>query len=237
MILMTIFCLGALGFIIGSLFLNIFFSFFESERTPSTQPRKPLLIIGIKGRKDTGKSTVAEYLKEAYNMEEYYFSKPLKEIICILTGWSEDFVNGSTPEFKRLRETEKHPDFNMTCREMLVEIGTNLFRKQVNENVWVNIARWRSTQTGNALIFSDLRFPNECALVKELGGTIIRLKRDTDWELDESDETEQEFDTEGEIVIDNNGTLEELWEQIDNVIKTVCPYENLENLMESAYPQ
>lgn len=206
------------------------------------------MIIGIKGLKDSGKTTVAKYLTQKYGFVEKYFSHPLKQIICILTGWDFDYVNGATPDFKAARETETHPDYDLTCRELLQQVGTNLFRNKFNQDVWVKIMRRHLTQndaTTFNVLFSDLRFPNECALVQELDGIIIRLVRGTSvrpltwyqriikslfprvfhlmWPKlisADSHESEEMFDTKGEIIVYNNSTLEELCQQIDAIVTT-----------------
>lgn len=204
------------------------------------------MIIGIKGLKDSGKTTVAKYLTRQYGFVEKYFSHPLKQIICILTGWDFDYVNGATPEYKAARETEKHSDYDLTCRELLQQVGTDLFRNEFNQDVWVKIMRRHLTRGDAAaenVLFSDLRFPNECALVQELDGIIIRLVRGTpvkqltwyqrdmkalsprafhlmwpELTVVDSHESEEIFDTKDEIIVYNNGTLEELYQQIDAIV-------------------
>lgn len=173
-------------------------------------------IIGIKGLKDSGKSTVANYLKNNYSFDEDFFSKDVKNVAVIITGWSYEYLNGETPEYKHLRETVKHPDYGLTGREILQKIGTDLFRNNFDKDTWVKITKRRiKNQNSQRIIFSDLRFENECNMVQDIGGIIIKLNRNTNH--NDTHESEQLFNTFGEIIVDNNGTLEELYKKIDKI--------------------
>lgn len=181
-----------------------------------TDNKMKRLVVGLKGPKDSGKSTVAKYITDNYFWKEEYFSRPLKEIICIMTGWSMDFVNGITPEYKAQRETLVHPDYGMTCRQLLQFVGTNLFREKINPKMWVNIMKRRIADSSDHIVLSDCRFPEECELVKELGGIIICLERDTGHA--DTHVSEQSFNTEGEYVIYNNESLDDLFQQVENIL-------------------
>ena len=156
----------------------------------------------------------------------------MKELCVIVTGWSYEYLNGETEEYKIARETVKHPDFGLTGREILQKVGTDLFRNNFDKDVWVKIMKRRiEASPETSVVFSDLRFVNECEMVQELGGTIIRLKRGPErpafslfnlWTwmrlfTGDFHESEALFDTPGEIVVENNGTLEELYAAIDAI--------------------
>ncbi len=51
-----------------------------------------------------------------------------------------------------------------------------LQRERYGENVWVNRALPQLMMAGNSVIV-DLRFPNELAMVKRLGGVVVRITR------------------------------------------------------------
>lgn len=70
-----------------------------------------------------------------------------------------------------------HEPGNMTAREVMQYVGTDIFRKMYND-VWVDalLRRINEDQPAIALI-CDIRFPNEVFGVQRSGGIVIRLTR------------------------------------------------------------
>lgn len=126
-----------------------------------------------------------------------------------------------------------------TVRELLQLIGTEAMRNVIHFDVWVNalMSEYNSNnieQKPNWII-TDVRFPNELEAIKNRQGITIRVNRD-DYIFDNegkriipsksyvntpivqhSSETaldEAEFD----YTIDNNGTIEELIEQVKQIL-------------------
>jgi hypothetical protein len=67
----------------------------------------------------------------------------------------------------------------MTAREVMQIVGTDLFRKYFDDNIWVN-ATLREIRKDNKKIalISDVRFPSEVeAITKEENGYVLRLTR------------------------------------------------------------
>lgn len=86
---------------------------------------------------------------------------------------------------------------HLTYRELLQYLGTDLLRNQLHENVWVNavmskyipeykfndgtkasVENWHNTRLPNWII-TDVRFPNEAKAIKDRGGIIIKVERNT----------------------------------------------------------
>jgi hypothetical protein len=71
-----------------------------------------------------------------------------------------------------------HAAGEMTVREVLQFVGTEIFRKMY-ENVWVDAFLRRVRKSGvNYAFVSDVRFSNEVEAIKATGGKVIRLTRD-----------------------------------------------------------
>ena len=173
------------------------------------------IIIGMIGKAGSGKDTVADYIVKKYEYKKTSFATPLKIIVSLISGWSYDFVDGK--EDRQSRETLKHYKYDMTCREMMQYIGTDLFRKQFNENIWVNTARNYINNHSENIIVTDCRFENEINLIKEMGGKIIIIKRDNINNVNKH-ESEKKLEIDDAYIIENNGTLEELYLNIDKII-------------------
>jgi hypothetical protein len=118
---------------------------------------------------------------------------------------------------KREEELEDFPGF--TVRKLLQLVGTELFRKNVSEDIWVRNLIQR-LEPGRNYVITDVRFPNELDQIRnEFGGKTIFVKvvregcegKDVGIQNHES----ESYDLEGDIVIDNNGSLKDLERKIE----------------------
>lgn len=99
-------------------------------------------------------------------------------------------------------------------RELLQRMGTEVGRDLFGENVWVNRVAAQIVSEQNYVI-TDVRFPNEAAWLKEVGGRLIRIIRPgveavnthvSDAGIDQLIPDEW---------IDNNGTLDQLQQVVE----------------------
>lgn len=143
------------------------------------------VIIGLSGRKQSGKSSSADYImsfmeKNSFNFscKVYSFADPLKQDICInILGLSYDQCYG-TDDDKNTMTDICWDGVQLTARESMEIIGTKVFRALKN-NVWVDatINKIKKENLDLAII-SDCRFPNEVEAIKKCGGYNIRLDLD-----------------------------------------------------------
>ena len=174
-------------------------------------------IIGIAGKKFSGKDTLGRYLVEQYEYEQIAYADPLKEI-GKLFGFNDEQLYG--------KKKEDIDDFwEITPRHFLQFVGTDLFRNvsdklcpKMGENTWTNIVKKRIQENPNKhYVITDVRFPNEAQLVKELGGTIIKLQREN--QNNDLHASEALIDAlPADFIFENNDTKENLY---NNVIKTI----------------
>lgn len=105
---------------------------------------------------------------------------------------------------------------NLTPRKLLQLIGTEGGRDLIHENIWVN-ALFSSYTKDSKWIIPDTRFDNEAKAIKDRGGIIIKVERDvniTDNHASEKGISDEYID----IVIDNNGSMEELIEKVKTIL-------------------
>lgn len=140
-------------------------------------------IIAFSGRKQSGKTICSEFLKglllsNGYSdVEIYNFADPLKEDICMnMFGLSYVQCYGEDHNKNELIDAYWE-DKQLTARDLMQLIGTDLFRK-LNNNVWVNalINKIKKSKL-QVVIVSDCRFPNEVEAIKNNGGIVFRLNR------------------------------------------------------------
>lgn len=185
-------------------------------------------LIGLRGRAGAGKDTVADYLVDNYGFKKLSFATALKRIVVIITGWSWDFVNGSTSEYRAARETLVHPSYNMTCRQLLQYVGTDLFRNQLHKDIWITCltqeikAIWKDN-ANQAIVISDVRFDNEAEIIQTLAGQIIKINRpqsENGLGLETKNHiSEADFFVSDEIVLLNDKSIQDLQAKIDHLLK------------------
>jgi hypothetical protein len=129
-------------------------------------------------------------------------------------------------------EPDRHENLQiipMTIGRFLQVLGTDAFRTHVGENVWVDAFRKRWETSGrNPTMVPDDRFPNETALIKELGGVAIYISRpgnegrgDGRLMNHPSEQKDDSFLKDFDIIVVNGGSLEdrrvktaEIWSRV-----------------------
>jgi len=142
-------------------------------------------IIGFAGRKQSGKTTCSNVLKDfiLYHNNDlivnvYNFADPLKKNICIdLLGLTYDQCYGSDEQKNELVNCYFPDNKQMTAREAMQYVGTKFFRG-IQENIWVDATmRKIKKDRPDFAIIGDCRFPNEVEAIKNNGGRVIKLTR------------------------------------------------------------
>lgn len=179
-------------------------------------------IIAFAGRKQSGKTTCSEFIQSLYPTSSvvYNFADPLKKGICIdILGLSYDQCYGTDEEKNELVDCYWENN-QLSAREVMQIVGTDIFRK-MKHNVWSDsIVRRIKQQNPKIAIIADCRFPNEVDAIKSVGGIVIKLTRNpynsnhsSETALDISEYNQNNFD----LIIDNE-TLS-IVEQNNEIIK------------------
>ena len=128
--------------------------------------------------KNAGKDTVGSYLIEKYGFQQLSFANSLKDALCCIFKWPRNMIEGSTPESRVWRETID-PFWGITPRYALEHFGTNLCRKQFDQNIWIKSLEKQLLMLPDdaRVVITDCRFENEIAMIHNLGGTLIRVQR------------------------------------------------------------
>lgn len=173
------------------------------------------MIVGLHGKMRAGKNTAAEriayLLRGRVPVYEVSYAAKLKESAAALLGTEvsllEFLKNRPDAEVSlswRVEDSEGRQGtarLSHTVREYLQRYGTESHREVFGEDFWVDAALPTDGDYDDALyLVTDVRFPNESARIRELGGLIVKLigpESDTG-----SHASEQELDA--EIVIDNS---------------------------------
>lgn len=203
-----------------------------------------MVILGVCGFRGAGKDTFANYLVSKYNFIKFSFAQATKDVLNILFGWDRLLLEGDTIESRKFRETEdnwwseKLAIPNFTPRKALQLIGTDVFRKHFNSDIWLRVVEKKildqlEKDPNSNIIISDCRFPNEIKMLRNYKTSIISIQRDlphwfdqyksgidckkaNDIHESETSWIREKFD----YVIDNNFETKELFElEIDKFVK------------------
>jgi hypothetical protein len=179
--------------------------------------------------------------------EEKSFASKLKQIASILTGipvekfedqeFKKSFLGDEWTNHTFYEDGSPNMYQKMTTRQLLQKVGTEAMRNNVHPDVWVNalFADYISTsrETGTILdklselgyennfpnwIISDLRFPNEFDAIKLRDGLCIRINRNSDNKSNHISETSLDHIENWDWVINNNGSIEELIEEVKKML-------------------
>ena len=133
---------------------------------------------------------------------------------------------------------------NLTPRWVLQYWGTEVCRKGFHDNIWIASLENKLRTSKDNIVISDVRFPNEIKAIHNAGGKVIRVKRgpEPEWyehavnfnagphrlgwaigkdALDKAKVHASEYSWVGgdiDIVIENNGTIDDLYKQIHNIL-------------------
>ena len=130
---------------------------------------------------------------------------------------------------------------HLTPRWVLQYWGTEVCRTGFHDDIWIAALENRLRTRAGHTVISDVRFPNEVASIRNAGGHIVWIKRGADpaWcdtlvemrqntTLGICTDYMQQFNvhasewawvgTRFDAVIDNNGSVEQLYEQLKNLV-------------------
>ena len=178
-------------------------------------------IIGLLGKKHVGKDTVAEYMTNKYGVMTYALAEPLKEMVGMLFNLDYEQMHGELKEVVDER-------WGCTPRHMFQTIGTEICRKQLhnyipnvkeNEFWLMKFEQWLSDNEYMYICVTDLRVKNEIDFIKKLGGKIIYIERETKEKDVHSSEMYEVQESDYDFHIINNGTLDELYEKVDEIME------------------
>jgi hypothetical protein len=170
------------------------------------------MIIGLIGKKQVGKDTVADYLIRNHGFIKYAYADPLKAACKILFLLSDEQLHNN-----KLKETVD-PRWGMTPRQIFQLVGTDLFRKHVDSEFWVrHFEMWvRQQPRDTNIVISDVRFQNEANIIKKNSGMLIHLRRSNNYV--DTHSSEQQDIRGADYTIDNNSSPETLYKQIEKLL-------------------
>ncbi|OGH64755.1 MAG: hypothetical protein A2821_01205 [Candidatus Magasanikbacteria bacterium RIFCSPHIGHO2_01_FULL_41_23] len=179
------------------------------------------IILGLAGEMAAGKSTVTEYLKEKHNAVTFRFSDMLRDIL------------------KRIHVEPERANLQSLSTFVRQTYGEDIMSKVIAQDV--------AASNASIIITEGIRRPSDIVYLRKLESfhmIAINTNERTRFERiiqrhenpDDAQKTWEEFQAEGQqeseqkikeiaaetdFTIDNNGTKEELFAQIEEIIKKI----------------
>lgn len=132
----------------------------------------PKMILGLAGRKRSGKSAVTNLLVKEYGAKRSSFADPLKRMLLTF-GLTDEQLFGSEKEI---------PDFELlhgkTPRHAMQTLGTEWGRELISPDIWAEAwKRLPDVEQPTLLVVEDVRFDNEIAAIRQCGGLVLGIER------------------------------------------------------------
>ena len=177
-------------------------------------------LIGMIGRRRSGKDSFAETLVDAFGYARVAFADPLREAALGLDPLVGPAALPGDPvaKYRRLSYVvdaigwESAKDCVPEVRSTLQRLGTDAIRA-LDSEFWVRTAMQRVAATSSPVVVTDCRFQNEAEAVRRAGGYLVRVVRPGATSADASDLHASETaldDYPEDFYVDNSGTLADL---------------------------
>jgi hypothetical protein len=203
------------------------------------------MIIGICGFIGSGKDTVADFLVNFHEFRRESFASTLKDSVAAVFGWDRTLLEGRTAEAREWREqvdpwwAERLDMPTLTPRWVLQYWGTEVARKSFHDDIWIASLENKLRNSKDNIVISDCRFPNEIEAIKKANGVIVWVQRGAlpEWYDDAVSANQGNniginamklrkihasewawLGSEFDHVIDNNGTIDDLFKQAQSLV-------------------
>jgi len=204
------------------------------------------MIIGVCGFIGSGKDTIADYLVNVHGFRRESFANTLKDAVAAVFGWDRVMLEGRTKEAREWREqvdpwwAERLNLPNLTPRWVLQQWGTEVCRRGFHDDIWIASVENKLRRSKDNIVISDCRFPNEIASIKNATGIIVCVARGElpSWYIMASKANEGDafaaaklkalgvhasetawVGTKFDYMLDNNSTLDSLFNQVETVVQ------------------
>jgi dephospho-CoA kinase len=164
-----------------------------------------MLLIGVTGKKGSGKDTAADYISLRYGYRKIAFADQLKFLSSKYLGW-----NGKKDSYGRA---------------LLQFAGTEIAR-QKSDNIWVdfmrlNLSFLKASLNTDKFIISDVRFDNEANFIKEKASNGLLMEIRRDGEDVDAHKSESGISVKPDFIIFNNGNVRDLFAEIDEMFNFI----------------
>ena len=175
------------------------------------------MLFGICGKAGSGKDTIGDYLVNSYGFKKIALADPIKRLV------EDIFVLSHEEVHDRVRREEPMPDWdNWSVRKLLQFIGTEMFRNQLFDDIWVK-SLWKrvNSDKDSNYVVTDIRFPNELSYLRDNSSkdfVSVKVVRDgCKGSVGIQGHESEKYELETDFLIKNDGTIEDLQRKVDEL--------------------
>lgn len=183
----------------------------------------PHPLIGIMGRKRSGKDASAARLIAAHGYTRFALADPMRAALLALDPVLDSFG----PHTFRLSDLVEDVGWEAAkedgeVRRLLQRFGTEMGRQHFGEDFWVDLAFRQIDAFNGPVVVTDVRFPNEAEAIESRGGVLLHLERPSLPVNTDSHASENALaDFTPHAVIVNDGDLDDLANSVDDFAMVV----------------
>lgn len=172
------------------------------------------ILIGLLGKKRSGKSTCGKYIQENFAFENLAFAEGVKYVSMKRYSLMKN-------QMETYKDNIDHR-WGKTPRDIFKEIGMNA--RKYDSDYWIkylcnSITKKLQSDPLVNFVISDVRFQNEADFILKHGGYLIRVVRPGLLDNEDNHISEMEGDCiQVDVEIHNDSTIENLVQVLDNII-------------------
>lgn len=208
-------------------------------------------LIGLTGPAGCGKDTVARILADQHGVDSIALAAPLRAALCAIFDWEPQAFDDRAWKERPLSAQQPSTTpagalagrlygtpatallaIDKSPRQLLQTLGTEWGRNQVHPDLWLLVAAMRlddyaamDAAAGRApapICITDIRFDNEAAWLRQRGGVLWHIERgNTAAVASHSSEHGVPFNPQRDQVLDNNGSLLDLADQVARLMDAI----------------
>jgi hypothetical protein len=178
------------------------------------------IVVGMIGKAGAGKDTVGDYLCDNYGFKRVAFADPLKKGVKAIFDLTD---KQAYDRVEREKPLEYFPDWSP--RKLFQYFGTELLRDNFDDDIWIKLFRKAVANIdSDRVIITDMRFPNELKEVKAYSNSYaFKVTRPNyiGTNVGISNHASESHDLQGDLLLENDGTIEDLYCKVDNVMRQI----------------
>lgn len=168
-------------------------------------------LIGITGKARSGKDTAARHLVMDHDFVRLAFADPLKMAAQEMFGLTAEQTWAD--ELKEI-VIER---WGKTPRQIFQLLGTECVKPFFGEDFWVKRLdlNYQVLKDSDNVVITDVRFDSEASYLRSMGGVIVEIRRGVQSVGIAGHASERGLSLPADIVIENNGSIEDLFDALD----------------------
>ena len=140
------------------------------------------MIVGLRGHRGSGRSTVAAYLMKKHQFERRAFADPLKRAVALMLDMPYheiDRYKGDEDAWisvvKSMESDGPETQYTTPFAKFLKHYAEAL-KEVLGENVWVDqVLPADGYYAGKKIVIPDIHFENETKRIHKLGGFVVKV--------------------------------------------------------------